>query len=443
MYVGEVVRRRGEPADLHVDLVADDARDHVVAETVDEVGRRLVLRVGGGEHLHDRDVALRGRLRRRGERHAFHAVVQRVAQLLERGDVLLTIRRGRGEQQWSVETGPEALGDEVVGTARGVAGGTVPGVVEPEAQRQQRHREQEEHGEPDEQRRPRVVLDHAAPPVPGGLATGRSRALVTTDLPLVDVAPGESEERGQERDRREHGGEHTGRDRDGHAAHDRRLHEPQAEHRDDHGGSREDHRAAGGVDGVHDAAFGVETGGEVLAVARDDEQRVVDPDAEADHCDGRGGEVGHVDEAAQTQHDRDTRADAEQRGADRQAHRDHGAEGDQQDDHRREETDGFGDAADRVRGEHVAAVVDLQTGHVDRVAQLFDLLAVGLERLVGAVGEVDLGVGDVGIVGPDLPGTFGRVGADDRHVGDGRLDLARRAPPWRSARPDPSRRCRP
>ena len=201
------------------------------------------------------------RLRRRGERHAFDAVVQRLAQLLQRGDVLLTIRRGRGEQQRSVETGPEPLGDEVVGTAGGVAGGTVPGVVETEAQRQQRHREQEEKGEPDDQRGPRVVLDHAAPPVPGGLATGRSGARVTTDLPLVDVAPGEAEQRGQERDRREHGGEHTGRDRDGHAAHDRRLHEPQAEHRDDHGGSREQHRAAGGVDRVHDAPFGVETGG--------------------------------------------------------------------------------------------------------------------------------------------------------------------------------------
>ena len=62
---------------------------------------------------------------------------------------------------------------------------------------------------------------------------------------------------------------------------------------------------------------------------------------------------------------------------------------------------------DRVRGEHVAAVVDLQTGHVDLVAELLDLLAVGLERLVGAVGEVDLGVRDVRIVRPDLAGAFG------------------------------------
>ena len=87
---------------------------------------------------------------------------------------------------------------------------------------------------------------------------------------------------------------------------------------------------------VHDAAFGIEPGREVLAVSRDDEQRVVDADAEADHRHRRGGEVGHVDDGAHAQHDRDTGADAEQRGADRQAHREHRAEREQQDDHRRE-----------------------------------------------------------------------------------------------------------
>ena len=120
---------------------------------------------------------------------------------------------------------------------------------------------------------------------------------------------------------------------------------------------------------MHDAAFRVETRSQVLAVARDDEQRVVDPDTEADHRDGRGGEVGHVEDGAQTQHDRDTGADAEQRGADRQAHREHRAEREQQDDHRGEDPDALGDAVDRVRGEHVAAVVDLETGHVDLVAE--------------------------------------------------------------------------
>ena len=45
-------------------------------------------------------------------------------------------------------------------------------------------------------------------------------------------------------------------------------------------------------------------------------------------------------------------------------------------------------------------------GDVDCVAQRLDLLAGVEEILVGAVGEVDLGVGDVGIVGPDLAGAF-------------------------------------
>ena len=57
------------------------------------------------------------------------------------------------------------------------------------------------------------------------------------------------------------------------------------------------------------------------------------------------------------------------------------------------------------------------------VAQRLDLLAVVEERLVGAVGEVDLGVGDAGIVGPDLAGAFLGVRAHDRDVGDVVLDL--------------------
>ena len=94
------------------------------------------------------------------------------------------------------------------------------------------------------------------------------------------------------------------------------------------------------------AAFGFGARGQVLAVSRDDEQRVVDADAEADHRDGGGGEVGHVDERAHAQHDRDAGTDAEQRGADRQSHREHRAEREQQDDHRREETDRLARAAD-------------------------------------------------------------------------------------------------
>ena len=169
----------------------------------------------------------------------------------------------------------------------------------------------------------------------------------------------------------------------------------QAEHRDHDRGAGEQHRATGGVDRAHDAALGVEPGVEVLAVAGDDEQRVVDADTDADHRHRGGGEVGHVDEVADDEDQRDAGADAEQRGADRQPHREHRPERDQQDDHGGEQPDRLAGAADRVGGEHVAAVLDRQPLDVDLVSVGLDLLAGVEEVLRRPVGEVQLGVRDV------------------------------------------------
>ena len=86
-------------------------------------------------------------------------------------------------------------------------------------------------------------------------------------------------------------------------------------------------RRAGGVGDAHAVV-------QVLAVAGDDEQRVVDADTEADHHAEDHREVRDVDERRQ---DADAgRADehAHERGDDRQAHRDDGAERDEQHDDR-------------------------------------------------------------------------------------------------------------
>ena len=58
------------------------------------------------------------------------------------------------------------------------------------------------------------------------------------------------------------------------------------------------------------------------------------------------------------QHERDARADAAQRGEDRQPHREHRAERDEQDDHRGEDPDPLARAARVLVGEHVAAERD-------------------------------------------------------------------------------------
>ncbi len=108
---------------------------------------------------------------------------------------------------------------------------------------------------------------------------------------------------------------------------------------DDDGHAGEQHGLTGG--GVGD------TGGvldrhplvEVLTVAGDDEQCVVDADAEADHRrdhrrdHGRVDEVGHDADAAESD------AQPEQGGHDRDRHRDQRTERDEQHDHRDGETD--------------------------------------------------------------------------------------------------------
>ena len=162
---------------------------------------------------------------------------------------------------------------------------------------------------------------------------------------------------------------------------------------------------------------------EILPVAGDHEQRVVDADADADHRDRSGREARHVDRAADDEHESDAGPDAEQRGADRQPHREHRPERDQQDDHRREDPDAFAHTARRGLLEQVTAERDVQTRYPDAVGHRLDLVA-GVEERVGvAVGEVDLGVRDVAALG-DLARARLRIGADDAGVAHRPRDLA-------------------
>ena len=85
---------------------------------------------------------------------------------------------------------------------------------------------------------------------------------------------------------------------------------------------------------VEVAPSGVLPGGEAAAVAGDDEQGVVDADAEADHGRGRRRPVGDVDHPPEDLAERHRDPEPEQCGDQRQPHRHDGAEGDQQDDRR-------------------------------------------------------------------------------------------------------------
>ena len=61
------------------------------------------------------------------------------------------------------------------------------------------------------------------------------------------------------------------------------AHEEEPAERDHHGRAGEEHRAAGGVEREHGRLLGIEPVVQALAVAGDDEQRVVDADTEPEH----------------------------------------------------------------------------------------------------------------------------------------------------------------
>src|SRR3990172_4635493 len=160
------------------------------------------------------------------------------------------------------------------------------------------------------------------------------------------------------------------------------------------------------------------------AVAGDDEQRVVDADADADDRRDLGREVGHGQHARYEADDRGATTDAEQRGQDRQPHGEERAEGDEEDDDRGDEADDLAGELGLLR-EEVAAKLHLQALRrlgLYRLVQVFDHLGIIDVLLVVAVGEVDLRVGNLAAWG-DLVGVLRLVRAYDLHSLEATFDV--------------------
>ena len=94
----------------------------------------------------------------------------------------------------------------------------------------------------------------------------------------------------------------------------------------------------------------------------DEEQRVVDPHAEADHAADHRSPARDVDQVGDQRQRADAEREAEQGHPDRQTHRDDGSERQEQDDDRGDQADQLADAGLRLleREEQVAAELDLQ-----------------------------------------------------------------------------------
>ena len=179
--------------------------------------------------------------------------------------------------------------------------------------------------------------------------------------------PREAEQGGEqrERDRDHHRNGEPGRephDRDERDARDR-----EAADRDHHGDAGEQDRRARGRERATGRIVDRQAELQVLAMAGDDEQRVVDADTEPDHRRDRRRHGADVDEARDDRDQSDTGREADERDADRQSHRDDRAEREQQHDRGDEQADellsaelglhGFGrEVATQLHAHHVGAV---------------------------------------------------------------------------------------
>ena len=154
------------------------------------------------------------------------------------------------------------------------------------------------------------------------------------------------------------------------------------------------------------------------AVAGDDEEHVVDPDADADHRGHLRREVGHLEHVGQQRDEAQADAEADDRDEDRQAHGQQRAEADEQDQRRHQEADALGAELGLLgTAEREAGQLDLQVRAIDLLAQGDERLRVRVLVVGDGLVEAKRAVGD-GAPRRDLAGALRRERRDHRaHVG--------------------------
>ena len=318
----------------------EHGRDHLGAEPLDRVERGAVLRSGGRERDERRDAGVGVDL---GRCDGGDAPVGRIA-LASGSTTLGSLRDVDGDDQRPVDARPEAVGDEVVGPTLGAVLRQGALVGEAELQRQHRRGQRQQHDRDADGVRPGVPGHVPTPAPPAQALSARRRRRFASAPEAVDPVPRETEERRQQGDRGDHHDQHDHRDGDAGGGHERHAGDGEAEDRDDDGAAGEDDGLTGGGDGPADRLLDGQAAGEVLAVPGDEEQRVVDPDAEADHAADLRRPARDVDQVGDQRHRADAEGEAEERHPDRQAHRDDRPERDEQDDDRGDQADQLADA---------------------------------------------------------------------------------------------------
>ena len=253
-----------------------------VARLPDDLVGALVLRRRRRVGDHRRGVAALVELRRQDLRDPV-LLAQRVADLLERR-LVARLRQLDGEQQRGVEAGPEPLLEQVVGDPRGVVLLVGAGIArrQPHVERGQRQRDQ--HGEREHGHRQRPSRHEGAPARgEAGLTIGQVGVAAVAVPRRLDAAADLAEQRRHQRQRGGHREQHRQRGADGGTVEERDPEQHHAEHRDHDDDAREQDGAAGRVDRDQRGLAHVTPGAALEPEAVEDQQRVVDANADPDH----------------------------------------------------------------------------------------------------------------------------------------------------------------
>ncbi|MEH3054619.1 MAG: hypothetical protein PGN13_11545 [Patulibacter minatonensis] len=389
-----VPRLRRPAADLRLGA---GARDQVVAHRAQQLRRLAGGRGGPALHGHQAEPAVGGTHDRSD---GGDARILRDARAERREGPAAVAVDPRDHLQRAGDARAEALRHELGGLARLRADRIVHRARVAEAHARERGGEAREQQHRDERGDDRPALHATAPCRKARAAVVRARrargdrcrpALVRTprtrpwDAQPLDARAGHREQRGEEGDRREHDGEHADARRECDADQVRQPHEEQAEHRDHDRAAGDDHRAAGRSHRVGDRILRARADLRGGAVAREDQQGVVDADADADHDGHRRRPVRRVDRVRHEPDERAARADTEQRGGQREPGGHDRPEGEQQDHERHGEPDALRrHAAALGLGHHLTAEPHgdgIRRGSVRHLQQL----RPAVERHLGAV----------------------------------------------------------
>ena len=222
-------------------------------------------------------------------------------------------------------------------------------------------------------------------------------------LQAVDLVPELREHGDEQRVRDEHGREHAERRADSELCDEVEAEEREAGDRDRDGQAGEDRRSARGSARLGRRVARRQPFVEVLPEARDDEERVVDADAEPDHRHEQRRDRVDVGEAGEDEEQEERRHERDDRERDRDRRRDERAEHDQQHDERGEQAEELLRALLDRRELGVAVELDDHAGRLDRLANGVlhgdDLRAV---LLVDDAVELRLRVRDPAVLGERL-----------------------------------------